>query len=194
MLNGRATLYSPALIASTVASAPSMATAFTVSFKEPRETYPIAPLLPAMVVIITEVLLVISASSVVLSTFSPASFLLSMPNSSMNAPLVPEPSSRETTVIGPSALPPAGSVISVLVSAAELAASVCAPVAAAVVSAGLLPPHAVRLAIVIPIANTIANVFFIIRSLLFSLFMNILYYVLCYRGFHVLHLSTTTAL
>ena len=193
MLKGRATLYSPALMASTVASAPSMATAFTVSFKEPRETYPIAPLLPAMVVIITEVLLVISASSVVLSTFSPASFLLSMPNSSMNAPLVPEPSSRETTVIGPSALPPAGSVVSVSVSAADCA-SVCTPVAAAVVSAGLLPPHAVRLAIVIPIANTIANVFFIIRSLLFSLFMNILCYVLCYRGFHVLHLSTTTAL
>ena len=101
----------------------------------------------------------------------------------MNAPLVPEPSSRETTVIGPSALPPAGSVISVLVSAAELAASVCAPVAAAVVSAGLLPPHADRLAIVIPIANTIANVFFIIRVLLFSLFIHSFQLLACLLWF-----------
>ncbi len=113
MLNGRATLYSPALMASTVASAPSMSTAFTVSFKEPRETYPIAPLLPAMVVIITEVLLVISPSSVVLSTFSPASFLVS------DTEQLDESASGAGSILtgnngdGPSALPPpAASVVS----------------------------------------------------------------------------------
>ena len=49
----------------------------------------------------------ICASTVVLSTFSPASFFSSTPNSSMNAPLVPEPSSREITLICPEKSPPA---------------------------------------------------------------------------------------
>ena len=62
--------------------------------------------LPCTVVIITEVLFVICASSVVRSSFSPASFFCSMPNSSMNAPRVPEPSSRERTVISPVMSPP----------------------------------------------------------------------------------------
>src|SRR5699024_11313669 len=60
--------------------------------------------------IITEVLLVILASGVVISTFCPSTSS-SMPNSSTNAPLVPEPSSLEQMVMGPEA-PPAPSVSS----------------------------------------------------------------------------------
>ena len=41
-LNGRAIGYSPALIASGVASAPSTLIALTVSSNEPNEIYPIA--------------------------------------------------------------------------------------------------------------------------------------------------------
>ena len=62
--------------------------------------YPIAFSSPATVVIITDVLFVMLASSVVISTFSSPCFS-SIPNSSINAPLVPEPSSRDTTVISP---------------------------------------------------------------------------------------------
>jgi len=47
----------------------------------------------------TEVLLVIEASSVVLSIFLPSAFFCSMPISSMNAPRVPDPSSREMTAM-----------------------------------------------------------------------------------------------
>ena len=47
----------------------------------------------------TSVLFVIVASSVVLSTFLPLASFSSIPNSSINAPLVPEPSSLDTTVI-----------------------------------------------------------------------------------------------
>ena len=55
-------------------------------------------LLPATEAIMTEVELVISALSVVRSTFFPLTFS-SIPNSSTNAPRVPDPSSRESTVI-----------------------------------------------------------------------------------------------
>ena len=99
--------------------------------------------LPATVVIITAVLFVISAVSVVLSIFSPASFFSSMPNSSINAPLVPEPSSRETTVIVPSAAPP------------------CA--------LSLLPQPA-NIPTATVIAKATANTFFIFISLLFFCF------------------------
>ena len=51
----------------------------------------------ATVVIMTAVELVIAAVAVVMSTFSPSSFSCSMPKSSMKAPRVPEPSSREYT-------------------------------------------------------------------------------------------------
>ena len=40
-----------------------------------------------------------AAASVVLSTFWPSAFFSSTPVSSMNAPRVPEPSSREMTVM-----------------------------------------------------------------------------------------------
>ena len=52
---------------------------------------------------ITEVLFVILAASVVLSTLFPSASFSSIPNSSMNAPLVPEPSSLEQIVISPEA-------------------------------------------------------------------------------------------
>ena len=58
------------------------------------------------VVIMTEVLLVTAAAGVVQSTFSPASFFCSTPNSSINAPRVPEPSSREITPISEAASKP----------------------------------------------------------------------------------------
>ena len=52
---------------------------------------------------ITDVLFVIFAASVVLSTLFPSASFSSIPNSSMNAPLVPDPSSLEQIVISPEA-------------------------------------------------------------------------------------------
>jgi len=69
-------------------------------------------------VIMTEVELVMSHSSVVQSIFSPASFFCSMPNSSMNAPRVPLPSSREMTLIS-SASAKAEVIISTIVIIAQ---------------------------------------------------------------------------
>lgn len=54
---------------------------------------------PATVLIITDVLFVTLASSVVLSTLLPSASFSSIPNNSINAPLVPDPSSLDTTVI-----------------------------------------------------------------------------------------------
>ena len=54
---------------------------------------------PATVVIMTLVELVTMASTVMLSTFSPASFFSSTPVSSTKALRVPLPSSRLTTVM-----------------------------------------------------------------------------------------------
>ena len=50
---------------------------------------------PATDVIMTDVAFVMAAVGVVRSTLSPLVSFSSMPNSSMNAPRVPEPSSRE---------------------------------------------------------------------------------------------------
>ena len=61
---------------------------------------------PATDVIMTAVELVMAAAGVVMSTLSPLASFCSMPNSSMNAPRVPEPSSRERTVISPVMSPP----------------------------------------------------------------------------------------
>ena len=61
-----------------------------------------APVLPATDWITTSVELEISASTVVMSLPSSSS----TPMSSTKAPRVPEPSSRETTVMGPEAAPP----------------------------------------------------------------------------------------
>ena len=66
--------------------------------------YPIADAFPATVVIITEVLFVISAVSTVRSTFLPSASFCSIPISSINAPLVPEPSSRDSTEIFPNSV------------------------------------------------------------------------------------------
>ena len=60
------------------------------------------------------------ASEVVLSVLLPLASLVSMPNSSMNAPRVPEPSSRDTTSMAPLAVLPAAALSeSVLLSFAE---------------------------------------------------------------------------
>src|SRR5699024_1397031 len=81
---------------SAVASAPSIDTAFTRdSSRDPRDMYPIAYSFSDTVVIITDVLFVTCASIVVISLSSSST----TPNSSVKAPLVPEPSSRDTTVI-----------------------------------------------------------------------------------------------
>ena len=103
------------------ASTPPIFTALTVSFNAPRDVYPIAYSFPATCVIITDVLFVILASAVVISTFSP-SFSSSTPKSSTNAPLVPEPSSLDTTEIfpasshpeAPSLFPPSAASLSLL--------------------------------------------------------------------------------
>ena len=101
-LNGRETLYEPLLTFSAVASAPSIFTALTVSSREPSEIYPMASASLATVVFITAVELVIAAEEVVLSTFLPLPSFSSIPNSSINAPRVPDPSSREVTLMGAS--------------------------------------------------------------------------------------------
>src|SRR5699024_3885420 len=88
----------PALIASGVASAPSTVTALTVSSNEPNEIYPIAFGSPATVCITPLVLFWIAADVVVMSS----SFSSTTPTISTNAPRVPDPSSRETTLIVPS--------------------------------------------------------------------------------------------
>ena len=88
---------------SAVASAPSIFNAVTLSSREPRDTYPIAFTSCATVLNITDVLFVIFAASVVLSTLFPSASFSSIPNSSMNAPLVPDPSSLEQIVISPEA-------------------------------------------------------------------------------------------
>ena len=61
--------------------------------------YPIAASSSATLVIITDVEFVISAVEIVLSILLPSASFSSIPNSSINAPLVPDPSSREITVI-----------------------------------------------------------------------------------------------
>ena len=87
------------------ASVPSTFTAFTVSFKAPRETYPIALLSPATLLITTSVLFAMIALVAVLSVLLPSASFSSTPVSSTNAPLVPEPFSRLTTEIVPLTAP-----------------------------------------------------------------------------------------
>ena len=125
--------------------------------------------LPATVVIMTEVLLVISAVSMVISILLPSASFCSMPRSSMNAPLVPEPSSRDSTVIAPLMEPPAASVSCAASSAgassaaASSAGASCAAsvLVSAAVSEELLPhPMAAAAVIAASISTTIP--FFII--------------------------------
>ena len=171
MLNGLAIVYVPFLMLSTVASAPSMLTAFTVSSKEPRETYPIAYSSLATEVSITDVLFVMIASSVVLSTLFPSASFSSIPNNSMNAPLVPEPSSRDNTftysLASKSAV--AAGVSSAVVSAASVEASAVVS-AAVLVSAVLSEPHpAIMLTANIPVTNKLITFFFIMIFLQISM-------------------------
>ena len=125
----------------------------------------------ATVDIMTEVLLVMFASSVVISIFSPSTSS-SIPNSSTKAPRVPEPSSLETTVMSlllsqsllfslpasellsaVSALP-----LSVLFSALAVEfVSVLFPVS-------LLPPHAASPNTITPASTIAANLFIVLIS------------------------------
>ena len=84
--------------------------------------------LPATLVRTTSVLFAISASAVVLSTFLPSAVFSSTPVSSMNAPRVPEPSSREMTVIAPETPLSAPSAACVSEADAELPQPARAPV------------------------------------------------------------------
>ena len=100
---------------------------------------------PATVLIITDVLFVTLASSVVLSTLLPSASFSSIPNNSINAPLVPDPSSLDTTVIA------------LLLSNSEPALS---PVPVPAESPELLP-QPVRHPAIITALKTVANTFFI---------------------------------
>ena len=149
MLNGRERLYLPSLILVAVGSTPSTLSAFTVSFREPVEEYPIAYSSPETVVIMISVLLEMIALEVVLSTLLPSASFSSTPVSSTKAPLVPEPSSRDTTLIGWLALPPED----------EPASELAFP---------LLPQPVINAAAHITLIATANNLLFLIISVLIS--------------------------
>ena len=103
------------------------------------------------------------ASSVVLSTLFPSASFSSIPNNSMNAPLVPEPSSRDNTLTyslaSKSALSAAGVSSAVVSAAASAEASAVVPASAAVLS----EPHpAIMLTANIPVTNKLITFFFIL--------------------------------
>ena len=99
------------------------------------------------------------ASSVVLSTLFPSASFSSIPNNSMNAPLVPDPSSRDNTLIYSLASKSAAGASSAVVSAAaSVVASAVVPASAAVLS----EPHpAIMLTANIPVTNKLITFFFI---------------------------------
>ena len=145
-----------------VGSTPSTFNAFTVSFKEPVEEYPIAYSSPETVVIMISVLLEMIASAVVLSVLLPSASFSSTPVSSTKAPLVPEPSSRETTLIGWLALPE---------SDPEPASELLAPL--------LLPQPVINAAVhitLIAIANNFLFLIIILISALHLFFSNFIIY------------------
>ena len=107
------------------------------------------------------------ASTVVLSTFVPSAAFSSTPNSSMKAPLVPEPSSRELTLIS---LLVSKSPVAASVCAASVAASVAAPLAA-VVSLDDEHPHHARLPTTIASVNAVQINFFISYFSFFEIFL-----------------------
>ena len=103
------------------------------------------------------------ASSVVLSTLFPSASFSSIPNNSMNAPLVPEPSSRDNTLTyslaSKSALSAVGVSSAVVSAAASAEASAVVPASAAVLS----EPHpAIMLTANIPVTNKLITFFFIL--------------------------------
>ena len=108
-------------------------------------------------------LFVMIASSVVLSTLFPSASFSSIPNNSMNAPLVPEPSSRDNTLTyslaSKSALSAVGVSSAVVSAAASAEASAVVPASAAVLS----EPHpAIMLTANIPVTNKLITFFFIL--------------------------------
>ena len=101
------------------------------------------------------------ASSVVLSTLFPSASFSSIPNNSMNAPLVPDPSSRDNTLTYSLA---SKSVVAAGASSAVVSAAASAVVSADVlVSAILSEPHpAIMLTANIPVTNKLITFFFIL--------------------------------
>ena len=106
-------------------------------------------------------LFVMIASSVVLSTLFPSASFSSIPNNSMNAPLVPDPSSRDNTLTYSLA---SKSVVAAGASSAVVSAAASAVVSADVlVSAVLSEPHpAIMLTANIPVTNKLITFFFIL--------------------------------
>ena len=112
------------------------------------------------------------ASSVVLSTLFPSASFSSIPNNSMNAPLVPEPSSRDNTftysLASKSAV--AAGVSSAVVSAASVEASAVVSADVLVSAAVLSEPHpAIMLTANIPVTNKLITFFFIMIFLQISM-------------------------
>ena len=107
-------------------------------------------------------LFVIIASSVVLSTLFPSASFSSIPNNSMNAPLVPDPSSRDSTLtysLASKSVVAAGASSAVVSAAASAEASAVVPASAAVLS----EPHpAIMLTANIPVTNKLITFFFIL--------------------------------
>ena len=111
----------------------------------------------------------ICASTVVLSTFSPASFFSSTPNSSMNAPLVPEPSSREITLICPEKSPPAALLSPSVLPSASVAEASFVVSAVKELLLSLLPhPASIPAAIIAVKVIAITFLFIIFFSPLFT--------------------------
>ena len=109
------------------------------------------------------------ASSVVLSTLFPSASFSSIPNNSMNAPLVPDPSSRDNTLtysLASKSVVAAGAssaVVSAVVSAAASVEASAVVSADVLVSAVLSEPHpAIMLTANIPVTNKLITFFFIL--------------------------------
>ena len=105
------------------------------------------------------------ASSVVLSTLFPSASFSSIPNNSMNAPLVPDPSSRDNTLtysLASKSVVAAGASSAVVSAAASVEASAVVS-ADVLVSAVLSEPHpAIMLTANIPVTNKLITFFFIL--------------------------------
>ena len=130
--------------------------------------------------IMTEVLFVMFASSVVISIFSPFTSS-SMPNSSTKAPRVPEPSSLDTTVMS-LVLSQSPDVSFEPLSAVPLSDSV--PDAASVLfPASSFPPHAASPNTITPASITAANLFIVLISFFLELSNDLsLLRISVYRG------------
>ena len=99
----------------------------------------------------------IAAASVVLSTFWPSAFFSSTPVSSIKAPRVPEPSSREMTVMSWSASKSAAASLSAGAASLEAASEEAVLSEAAGVESAAELPQAARLIIIAAAVTTAAT-------------------------------------